>query len=155
MVDRALQALVKLALEPEWEAGAPAGPEPNSYGFRPARCCQDAIEAIYNYIRLNPKFVLATKGRPRYREMLRCKLSQQRHLAERLPAAGRREVIHKHRGSNQTALLTELNPKVRGWTNYYRACTAKKVFERMDSQMHWKLLRWAKRRHPHKQYDYV
>jgi len=29
--DRALQALVKLALEPEWEASF----EPNSYGFRP------------------------------------------------------------------------------------------------------------------------
>jgi RNA-directed DNA polymerase len=29
--DRALQALVKLALEPEWEAKF----EPNSYGFRP------------------------------------------------------------------------------------------------------------------------
>jgi RNA-directed DNA polymerase len=31
MNDRALQALVKLALEPEWEARF----EPNSYGFRP------------------------------------------------------------------------------------------------------------------------
>ena len=54
MFDRALQALVKLALEPEWEAQF----EPNSYGFRPGRCCHDAIEAIYNYIRLKPKFVL-------------------------------------------------------------------------------------------------
>jgi len=76
------------------------------------------------------------------------KLSQQRHLAEMA------DVIHKHRGSNQTALLTALNPKVRGWTNYYRACTAKKVFDRMDSEMHWKLLRWAKRRHPHKHYGW-
>ena len=31
--DRARQALVKLAIEPEWEAKF----EPNSYGFRPAR----------------------------------------------------------------------------------------------------------------------
>lgn len=31
MADRALQALVKLTLEPEWEAKF----EPNSYGFRP------------------------------------------------------------------------------------------------------------------------
>jgi RNA-directed DNA polymerase len=29
--DRSLQALVKIALEPEWEASF----EPNSYGFRP------------------------------------------------------------------------------------------------------------------------
>lgn len=54
MYDRALQALVKMALEPEWEALF----EPNSYGFRPGRSCHDAIEAIFNSIRYKPKFVL-------------------------------------------------------------------------------------------------
>src|SRR3954452_2638101 len=42
--DRALQARVVNALEPEWEARF----EPRSYGFRPGRGCHDAIEAIYN-----------------------------------------------------------------------------------------------------------
>src|SRR5256886_3448959 len=37
MLDRAHQALVKLALEPEWEARF----EPNSYGFRPGRPSHD------------------------------------------------------------------------------------------------------------------
>nr|AOC61653.1 putative reverse transcriptase, intron maturase and H-N-H endonuclease [Gloeotilopsis planctonica] len=41
--DRAKQALCKLILEPEWEAKF----EPNSYGFRPGRSAQDAIEAIF------------------------------------------------------------------------------------------------------------
>lgn len=36
MYDRALQAVVKAALEPEWEAVF----EPNSYGFRPGRSCR-------------------------------------------------------------------------------------------------------------------
>ena len=54
MYDRALQSLVKLALEPEWEAKF----EPNSYGFRPGRSCHDAIQAILNAIRYKPKFVL-------------------------------------------------------------------------------------------------
>jgi RNA-directed DNA polymerase len=54
MKDRALQALVKLVLEPEWEARF----EPNSYGFRPGRSCQDAVEAIFNSTRKKPKFVL-------------------------------------------------------------------------------------------------
>jgi RNA-directed DNA polymerase len=43
MLDRVMQALVKLALEPEWEPRF----EANSYGFRPGRCTMDAIEAIY------------------------------------------------------------------------------------------------------------
>ncbi|WP_308189974.1 reverse transcriptase/maturase family protein [Nostoc sp. XA010] len=54
MKDRALQALVKLALEPEWEARF----EPNSYGFRAGRSCHDAIEAIFMAIREKPKYVL-------------------------------------------------------------------------------------------------
>jgi RNA-directed DNA polymerase len=54
MADRAVQALVKQTLEPEWEALF----EPNSYGFRPGRSCQDAIGAIYSAIRLKAKYVL-------------------------------------------------------------------------------------------------
>jgi RNA-directed DNA polymerase len=41
--DRVMQAIVKAALEPEWEARS----EANSYGFRPGRCTMDAIEAIH------------------------------------------------------------------------------------------------------------
>lgn len=41
--DRVMQAIVKAALEPEWEARF----EANSYGFRPGRCCMDAIEQIH------------------------------------------------------------------------------------------------------------
>ncbi|MEQ9021902.1 MAG: reverse transcriptase domain-containing protein, partial [Pseudomonadales bacterium] len=54
MKDRALQGLVKLVLEPEWEARF----EPNSYGFRPGRSCHDSIEAIYIAINQKPKYVL-------------------------------------------------------------------------------------------------
>src|SRR5437764_309268 len=54
MYDRALQGLVKLALEPEWEAKF----EKNSYGFRPGRSCHDAIEAIRTQIQYKPKYVL-------------------------------------------------------------------------------------------------
>jgi RNA-directed DNA polymerase len=54
MEDRALQALVKLVLEPEWEARF----EPNSYGFRPGRSCHDAIGAIFNAVSQKSKYVL-------------------------------------------------------------------------------------------------
>ncbi|MGK7921302.1 MAG: group II intron reverse transcriptase/maturase [Trichodesmium sp.] len=52
--DRALQALVKLGMEPEWEARF----EPNSYGFRPGRSTHDAIQAIFSSIYQKPKYVL-------------------------------------------------------------------------------------------------
>ncbi|NEB51922.1 group II intron reverse transcriptase/maturase [Streptomyces griseus] len=44
MRDRAIQARVKNALEPEWEARF----ESRSYGFRPGRGCHDAIQAIFS-----------------------------------------------------------------------------------------------------------
>ncbi len=54
IADRALQTLVKQALEPEWEAKF----EASSYGFRPGRSCHDAVQAIYNAISQQPKYVL-------------------------------------------------------------------------------------------------
>ncbi len=42
--DRVAQAIVKNALEPEWEAIF----EPNSYGFRGGRSCHDAISQCFN-----------------------------------------------------------------------------------------------------------
>jgi RNA-directed DNA polymerase len=54
MANRAGQALITAALEPEWEARF----EPNSYGFRPGRSCQDAIDAIFASIAGQAKYVL-------------------------------------------------------------------------------------------------
>jgi RNA-directed DNA polymerase len=53
MIERAKQMLVKLALEPEWEAVF----EPNTYGFRTGRGAHDAIEAIFNSIKQKSKYV--------------------------------------------------------------------------------------------------
>jgi RNA-directed DNA polymerase len=47
IVDRANQARVLSALEPEWEARF----EPKSYGFRPGRGCHDAIQAVYEVVK--------------------------------------------------------------------------------------------------------
>ena len=54
MRDRATQALIKLAMEPQWEAKL----DPNMYGFRPGRSCHDAIAAICRTICCQPKYVL-------------------------------------------------------------------------------------------------
>jgi RNA-directed DNA polymerase len=51
VLDRGLQAMVKQALEPEWEARF----EGSSYGFRPGRGCHDAIAKIYSLARPNKR----------------------------------------------------------------------------------------------------
>jgi RNA-directed DNA polymerase len=50
-IDRCLQAIVKNALEPSWEALF----EGTSYGFRPGRSPHDAIEKIYGICRPNKR----------------------------------------------------------------------------------------------------
>jgi len=47
ILDRCLQARIKNALEPSWEARF----EGSSYGFRPGRSCHDAIGKIYQLAR--------------------------------------------------------------------------------------------------------
>jgi RNA-directed DNA polymerase len=298
MRDRAMQALVKLALEPEWEAVF----EPNSYGFRPGRSTHDAIEAIFNFIRLQPKYVLDADiekcfdrishdgllatlrvhapqplmrlirawfktgiledgqtlfpeaGTPqggvlspllanialhgfetfvsrntrqhrvvviRYADdfvilcddldvLLEAKTRAEAWLAEiglQLKAAkthithtlnehdghtgfdflgftvqqyrvGKyrahkrhagyktlitpsrkaaqrhlrelKALIRQYRGAPQAALIAELNPKIRGWTLYYQSSVAARLFNKLDSLLHHKLMRWASFRHPRK-----
>jgi len=296
--DRAHQALVTLALEPEWEAQF----EPNVYGFRPGRSTHDAIEAVFNHIRLKPKYVLDADiekcfdkishaallqklrtfpalerliwdwlqasildegqtlhpeaGTPqggiispllmnvalhgleqairaasprrapaviiRYADdlvILHEDLNRLHHLQQvaedwlaqmglRLKASkthithtlqsyegrvgfdflgfnirqyevgqyhtrthGRRNyktlikpsqtaierhvaklraLIEQYQGAPQAALIAVLNPIIRGWTNYYRACVAKRVFSKLDHLTYWLLEKWAHKRHPRK-----
>ena len=51
IIDRCLQAIVKNALEPCWEALF----EGTSYGFRPGRSAHDAIDFFYNICRPNKR----------------------------------------------------------------------------------------------------
>ncbi|HEY9864237.1 MAG TPA: group II intron reverse transcriptase/maturase [Candidatus Obscuribacterales bacterium] len=52
--DRVRQALVKSALEPQWEARF----EGESYGFRPGRSSHDAMSRIFQSIRLKEYYIL-------------------------------------------------------------------------------------------------
>jgi RNA-directed DNA polymerase len=295
MRDRACQALAKQALEPEWEAKF----EPNSYGFRPGRSAHDAIEAIYQNIRLKPKYLLdadikgcfdhidhqALLGKlgtypamrraikawlkagvmeqgefsptgegtpqggvispllanialhgletaleeafPRHRDQpvmvryaddfvilhpraeaiteaqqivegwlkdigLELKPSKTRTThtltnyqgntgfdflgfnvrqfpvgkaharlgfktiitpskeAVKRHAVAMGQIVDKHKASVQEALIVELNPVVKGWTNYYRTVVAKTTFSYLDYLTYQKLRRWAGYRHPNK-----
>ncbi len=54
MLDRSIQALTKMAIEPEWEAIF----EPHSYGFRLGRSVQDAMSQIHRYTCQKEKYIL-------------------------------------------------------------------------------------------------
>lgn len=85
METRAQQALAKCALEPEWEACS----EANSYGFRPGRSCQDAIQAIFLAICKKPKYVLDA-------DIAGCfdNISQEKLLAKLATYPAMRRMVH-------------------------------------------------------------
>ena len=47
-------------------------------------------------------------------------------------------------------LIRLLNPKIRGWVNYYRHVVSKVIFEYVDHYIFRALKRWINRRHPEK-----
>jgi RNA-directed DNA polymerase len=71
----------------------------------------------------------------RYQRKLLIKPSKAavRRLRERLAAE-----MKALRGANIAAVLTRLNPIVRGWSAYYRTVVSSKVFARLDNYM-WAL----------------
>ena len=52
-------------------------------------------------------------------------------------------------------VVRDLNPVIRGWANYYRHGTAKRVFTKADHRVWQMLWGWAKRRHPKKPAKWV
>ena len=65
------------------------------------------------------------------------------------------EVITKHNSAPQIALVSKLNPIIRGWSNYYRTCCSKETYSKLGHLITLRLLRWAKRRHPKKSKKWI
>ena len=65
------------------------------------------------------------------------------------------EVIGKHIASTQQLLISKLNPIVRGWSNYYRTVCSKETYTKLGSLLYWRLMRWAKARHPNKPIKWI
>ncbi|WP_460841142.1 group II intron reverse transcriptase/maturase [Noviherbaspirillum agri] len=66
-----------------------------------------------------------------------------------------RKTIGDHLMVKQEDLIRLLNPMLRGWAQYHSPVVAKQAFSRMESLLFWRLMRWAKRRHPNKKADWI
>ncbi|MBK1835534.1 reverse transcriptase domain-containing protein [Roseibacillus ishigakijimensis] len=70
-------------------------------------------------------------------------------------------IIMKHRGASRcrrdrkgtdqvSIMILRLNKRLKGWTNYYRHCNAKRTFSKIDHRTFQALLHWGQRRFKHK-----
>src|SRR5713101_4518701 len=53
------------------------------------------------------------------------------------------------------AVIRTLNPKIVGWSNYFRTPVSKKAFHRLDDLLWHKMLGWAKRKHNKKSTTWI
>lgn len=61
-----------------------------------------------------------------------------------------RRAIRAHAGGTLRELLRLLNPRIRGWANYYRHIVSSRVFTSVDYAIFDAMVRWMRRRHPRK-----
>lgn len=66
-----------------------------------------------------------------------------------------RNLIKAEATAKTENLIYLLNPKIRGWANYYRHVVAKATFGMVDHEIFQAIWRWAKRRHPNKSSSWV
>ena len=87
--------------------------------------------------------------RPRGRQRLGFKTlitPAKANIKEHLAELGR--IIRRGKDLPQEVLISQLNPKIRGWAQYYRTCVSHATFKRLDFLTWEKLRSWARRRHP-------
>jgi RNA-directed DNA polymerase len=65
------------------------------------------------------------------------------------------ETISANKTTKQADLIRRLNPMLRGWAQYHQPAVAKQAFIRMEHLVFQRLWRWAKRRHPDKNTEWV
>ena len=66
-----------------------------------------------------------------------------------------RTIIKQNATAKTENLIHLLNPKIKGWANYYRHTVSSKIFSMVDHEIHKALRRWALRRHPNKSSGWV
>jgi RNA-directed DNA polymerase len=66
-----------------------------------------------------------------------------------------RQEIKAHRGASAGQLIQRLNPRIEGWSRYHRHQCSSRTFATADYHIYNALWRWAKRRHPHKNAQWV
>jgi len=83
------------------------------------------------------------KGRNGYLQRLISKDAQQSHKFKL------RDLVKNSRNKPPSALISDLNPIIRGWCNYHRCCSGiRSVWSKINQYLYRLLWKWARRRHP-------
>ncbi len=65
------------------------------------------------------------------------------------------DTISRFNAAPQVKLISELNPIIRGWCNYFRTVCSTEIFSDIKNLVFTRLKRWAYRRHPKKNKNWI
>jgi len=64
-------------------------------------------------------------------------------------------IFNKNKSAKPINLIRQLNPVLRGWTNYFKHVCSKTTFRLIDQWLGKRLYKWLKRKHPKKSYKWI
>lgn len=64
-------------------------------------------------------------------------------------------IIKSSGAMTQDMLIGQLNPVLRGWSQYHSPVVAKQTFSKLEHLIFWRIWRWAKHRHPKKKANWI
>jgi RNA-directed DNA polymerase len=100
----------------------------------------------FNFLGFNIRhYSTPNSSRSGYKLLIKPSLDSIKQIKRKLKGLWR-----KHVGTPTVALISEMNPVIRGWSNYFRTGVAKEIFSDLDSFMYYRAERYMKRRHPRK-----
>lgn len=66
-----------------------------------------------------------------------------------------KQILRKGLHQPPGEIINQLNPIIRGWSNYYRHCWCTRTFSHIDYHVWQALWRWAIKRHPNKNKQWI
>ena len=64
-------------------------------------------------------------------------------------------ILKECRHETADVLIRRLNPILMGWCMYYRFCSSKQTFSKVDYQLILKLIRWTRKKHPQRKRKWI
>jgi len=55
------------------------------------------------------------------------------------------KIIREMGANSQREMIGKINPKIAGWSNYYRTCVAGVTFKKADNVVYWQLKEWTEK----------
>ena len=155
VLDRLIQQALHQVLSPEFEPGF----SESSYGFRPGRNAGQAVRRARDYVEAGHRWVVdidleAFFDRVNH-DMLMARVARRvkdKRVLKLIRAyLDLKAVFRRGRGRSLGRIIEELNPKLRGWMNYFRHIGVKSVLEELDGwiRRHLRQVLWLQWKRPY------